>query len=151
MVGERVELHQPPVAREKKGFALFFQGGHRHLPVAARLCGLNGGVDAPQVHVRRKDKGHPAVHGIPVWGVCRRRLIIGFERRLRQPCPVVRHGHDLKLHGSDAVAGEQMHRQAESTVSCGIVDEFIVQRGIAVYEFGKHIGVAFTGEEEGPP
>lgn len=44
-----------------------------------------------------------------------------------------------------------MHRQAESTVSCGIVDEFIVQRGIAVHEFGKHIGVAFTGEEEGPP
>ena len=31
------------------------------------------------------------------------------------------------------------------------MDEFIVQRGIAVHEFGKHIGVAFTGEEEGPP
>lgn len=145
-VGQRVELYQPPVVREKKGLALFFQSGHRHLAVAPLPGGLDGGVDAPQVHVCRKDKGHPAVHGVPVRGILRRGLIIGLEGRPRQPRPIVRHSHDLKLHGPGIVTGEQMHRQAERAVGRGIMDEFIVQRGISACKFGKHVGVAFTGK-----
>ena len=47
VVRQRVELDQLPIVRDQKSLALFLQGCHRNLPVAAFPGGLNGGVDTP--------------------------------------------------------------------------------------------------------
>ncbi len=128
---------------------LLFQRGDGNL-LASKLTGcVNGGVQAPQVHVRRNHKGVPLKQSVPGGDLRRRRPVLILEGGLRQPLPVVWYGHDLKLHRPGAVAGEQMDRELKALIGASVGNQLGVGLGIGL-QFGQDIPVAFPGKEEDP-
>lgn len=88
----------------------------------------NGGIQPPEVHIRRHDKGHPLKESVP--SRIRRGLVLGFQCGLGEPPAVVRHRHDLELDRAGIVAGEQMDRKLYAAVGCTVGNELGVRPGL---------------------
>lgn len=104
------------VAGDQDGLGLLLQGGNGDLLQAPDSGGLDGGVQAAQIHVGGDDQGLPLVDGVPGGHIQGRRLVCLLQRGPGQPGAVVGLSHDLKLHRSGIVAGQEMNRKLEALV-----------------------------------
>ena len=137
-------------AGEQHSFRLPPQGGHGDLLYSPLLCGADGGVNTPQVHVRRHDEGHTLEKGVPGGNIFRRRLVLMFQRRLGQPGSVIRHGHDLQLYRAGGVTGEQMYRQLQGAVSIAVEDQPRIGL-VGLRKLSENIRVTLPSKDERPP
>lgn len=137
------------VAGDQNGLGLFLQGGSGDLFQAPVAGGLDGGVQAAQIHVGSDDQGLPLIDGVPSRHVQGRRLIFLFQCCPGQPGAVVGLGHDLELHRSGAVAGQEMNRKLKALVCASIRDQLGVGLGIGL-QLSEDIPVALTGKDKDP-
>ena len=120
--GEHSGLTGILIAGDQNRFGLLLQSSDRDLLQAPVPGGLNGGVQTAQVHVGGNHQGPPLIDGVPGRDVRGRRLVFLLQCGLSQPGAVVRLSHDLKLHRSGVVAGEEMNREPETLVRSPIRD-----------------------------
>ena len=109
----------------------------------------NGGINAPEIHIRRHDEGHPLEKGIPGGDIFRRGLVLVFQRGQGQPLPVIRHRHNLQLHRACIVAGEQPHRELQAAVGISIEDQLCF-RLVGLPQFGENIRIALPSKNKCP-
>ncbi len=139
-----------PAAGKQHLFRLSLQGGHGDLGEAPGPGRSDGGVDPVEIHVRRHEEGHALEHGVPLGHVLRGRTVLVFQRRLGQPCPVVRHSHDLELHRPGGVTGQQVDGKLETAVRAAVGEQLGVILVRGTLQLGQHALVAVPGKEEGP-
>lgn len=108
------------VAGDQDGLGLLLQGGNSDPIQASAAGGLDSGVQAAQIHVGGDNQGPPLIDGIPGRHIQGRRLVFLLQRGPGQPGAVVRLSHDLKLHRSGIVTGQEMNRKLEALV-CGVI------------------------------
>ena len=111
------------VAGDQDCFGLLLQGGNGDLVQAPAVGGLDSGVQAAQVHVGGDYKRPPLIDGIPGRHIQGRRLVFLLQCGPSKPGAVVGLGHDLELHRSGIIAGQEMNRKLEALVCASIRDQ----------------------------
>ena len=137
------------VARDQDGLGLFLQGGNGDLLQAPAAGGLDSGVQAAQVHVGGDNQGLSLIDGVPGGDIQGRRLVFFLQRGPGQPGAVVRLSHNLKLHRSGVVAGEEMNRKLETLVRSSIGNQLGVGLSIGL-QLRENVFVALTGKDKSP-
>lgn len=137
------------VAGEEDGLGLALQSSKGDLRMTFLPGNGNGGIQPPEVHVRRHDKGHPLKESVP--SRIRRGLVLGFQCGLGEPPAVVRHRHDLELDRAGIVAGEQMDRKLYAAVGRTVGNELGIRPWLGGFQLRQNIAVAFSGKEKRPP
>lgn len=146
LVGENEDpgLSGVPVSGKQDGLRLPCQSGEGNLRKAL-LTGLrNSGIDPPQIHVRRHDEGNVLKESVP--GGILRRLILPFQCNPGEFLSIVRHGHDLELDRSRAIAGEQMYRELQTAIGCTVGNELGVCSRLGDLQLSQNIPIALPGK-----
>lgn len=137
------------VAGDQDRFGLLLQGGNGDLLQAPAAGGLDGGVQAAQIHVGGDNQGPPLIDGVPGGHIQGRRLVFLLQCGPGQPDAVVGLRHDLKLHRPSVVAGKEMNRKLEALVCASIRDQLGVGLDISL-QLGEDISVALTSKDKSP-
>ena len=125
------------------------QGSNGDLLYPPAPGGLNGGVQAAQIHVGGDDKRAVPIDGVPDRHIQGRRLVLLLQRGPGQPGTVVRLCHDLKLHRPGVVTGQEVGRKLETAVSPSIGDQLGIGLGVGL-QFGEDVFVTLAGKDKGP-
>lgn len=125
------------------------QGSNGDLLYPPAPGGLNGGVQAAQIHVGGDDQRAVPIDGVPDRHVQGWRLVFLLQRGPGQPGTVVRLCHDLKLHRPGIVAGEKVDRKLKTLVCTPVGDQLGIGLGVG-FQLGEDILVALTGEKKSP-